>query len=114
MNVKSKGKLPVAILGSEEFDVSNIDPAPILLAGITPIRSSVEDVSAPLVDSQNVCDFTTEGGDGFDDLVLHFDTQAIVGALGDVNDGGNVVLTLTGQTLSGTPIQGEDCVVILK
>jgi len=66
------------------------------------------------VEPQDECDCTEEGTDGFDDLSLKFDTQDIVTALGAVNDGDVVVLTLTGELSDGTPIEGADCVVIKK
>ena len=55
-----------------------------------------------------------DGADGFDDLSLKFDTQAIVAALGVVYDGEQKVLTLTGNLNDGTPIKGKDCVVIIS
>jgi hypothetical protein len=48
LNVKSKGVLPVAILGTEDFDVGMIDPTSIMLAGVSAIRSSYEDVATPI------------------------------------------------------------------
>lgn len=51
-------------------------------------------------------------GDGFEDLTLKFDTPAIVAALGSVTDGELRVLKLTGNLLDGTPIAGEDVMVI--
>jgi hypothetical protein len=109
LNTKSKGVLSVAILGTEGFDVTTIDPVSILLQGVAPIRWSIEDVSTP-ADEQNDC--TTEGADGFDDLTLKFDAQEIVDALGNVGDGDEMVLTLTGELFDGTLIEGEDCVII--
>jgi hypothetical protein len=50
LNVKSKGVLPVAILGTEDFDVNQIDIASIRLEGVAPIRSSYEDVATPVAD----------------------------------------------------------------
>lgn len=47
LNVKSQGILPVAILGTGDFDVSKIDPRTVLLEGVPPIRNSIEDVCAP-------------------------------------------------------------------
>ncbi len=117
LNVGSRGVLPVAILGTEDFDVTTIDPASIRLEGVAPIRSNVEDVSTPVVDRQNICDCTTEGSDGFDDLALKFATREIVGVLGEVADGDIVILTLTGnlkEEFKTTPIKGEDCVVIIS
>jgi hypothetical protein len=48
INTKSKGVLPVAILGTGDFDVTDIDVASISLEGVDPIRSSVEDVVVEL------------------------------------------------------------------
>jgi hypothetical protein len=113
MNTKSKGVLPVAILGTGDFDVTDIDVESISLEGVAPIRSSVEDVSTPVFDPQDDCECNEDGGDGFDDLTLKFDTQAIVQALGDISDGDVVELTLTGALLDGTPIERTDCIVVL-
>jgi len=114
LNIKSKGVLPVAILGTENFDVTEVDIASIRLVGVAPIRSSIEDVSTPLLEKQDECDCISEGEDGIDDLTLKFDTQEIVSALGEVADGDELVLTLTGELSDGTPIEGEDCIIILS
>lgn len=113
LNVKDKGVLPVAVLGSEDFDVFKIDPVSIHLEGVAPIRSSYEDVATPASNEMDDCDCTTEGQDGYLDLILKFDVQEIVAALGGVYDGDELILTLTGQTHGGTPIEGTDCVVII-
>jgi len=114
VNIKSKGVLPVAVLGTEDFDVTAIDPASIRLEGIAPIRSSVEDVSTPYVNPQDECDCTIEGEDGFADLTLKFDTQEIVGVIGEVTDGETLVLTLTGELFDGISIEGKDCIIVLS
>jgi len=114
LNVKSKGVLPVAVLGTEELDVTTIDPASIRLAGVAPIRSNIEDVGTPVIGPIDPCDCTTEAIDGFLDLTLKFNTQEIVSILGEVADGDELVLTLTGETYGGTQIAGQDCVLILK
>ena len=111
VNVKSKGVLPVAILGSADFDVHDIDVATIQLAGVDPLRSGLEDVAAPVSDS-NDCNCITDGPDGFLDLTLKFKTQRIVEAIGDVNDGDELVLELTGLLHDDTPITGADCIII--
>ncbi len=111
-NVKSKGVLPVAILGTEEFDVSTIVPTSVRLAGVEPIRDSLEDVAAPLVDP-NECECSTDGPDGFTDLTLKFETQAVLEALGEVNTGDILTLQLTGVLNDETSIEGADCVVIV-
>lgn len=112
LNVKSKGVLPVVVLGTEAFDVTNIDPESVRLAGVSPIRTGLEDVGAPVVDQQGVCDCTTDGSDGFSDFTLKFDIQEIIAVLGEVDDSDVVQLTITGESFDGTPIKGEDCIVV--
>jgi len=113
-NVKSKGVLPVAILGTDELDVITIDPLTITLAGVAPLRSAYEDVATPVPADAEQCDCTTEGPDGYLDLTLKFDRQAIVTALGCVSDGDVVILTLEGLTDNDTAVIGSDCIWILK
>ena len=117
LNIDDKGMISVAVLGTEDFDVFMIDPASIRLAGIGPVRSSYEDVATPVPDLGDICECTTAGPDGFIDLTLKFNVQEIVAALGEVNDGIELELTLTGalyEAFSATPIQGKDCIVIIS
>ena len=117
LNVKSKGVLPVAILGTVDFDVTQVDPATVMLEGVYPIRWDEEDVATPYTPSGEVeycIDCTTDGPDGFLDLTLKFDVQEVITVLGDVDDEECLTLTLTGNLLDGTPIVGEDVVLILK
>lgn len=117
LNLKSKGVLPVAILGTENFDVTDIEVLCVKLAGVSPIRSSFEDVTTPLANRQEECECNEEGPDGFVDLTLKFKTQEIVNALGEVSDGQMLPLTITGvlrEEAGGTAIRGLDCVRILK
>jgi len=117
VNVKSRGVLPVAILGTSGFDVTKIDPASIRLVGVAPIRSSLEDVSTPFDSEVTSCEDCTESGpDGYMDLTLKFRTQEIVAALGEVNDEECLVLQITGnlkEDFGGDPILAEDFVRIL-
>jgi streptogramin lyase len=120
LNVKKNGVLPVAILGTADFDVTEIDPATVDLMGVAPLRWAVEDVATPYepyVGKQDAFDCTEEGADGFTDLTLKFDAQEIVGALGEVSDGDVLVLHLGGmlkEEFGGHIFFGEDVVVILK
>ena len=109
INPKSKGKLPVAILGTADFDVSDIDISSLLLEGVAPIRSSIDDAARP----KDECDCAEEGPDGHDDLTLKFNTQEIAAALGAVSPGDERLLTITGVLLDGTPFEASDCVVIV-
>jgi hypothetical protein len=129
--VRDKGLLYVAILGTEDFDVTQIDPASIRLEGVAPLRwtlkhrtlkcGTLKDVATPFKKStgKEHCyeDCTTKGPDGFMDLRLKFREQKVVVALGDVTNNECRVLKLTGnlkEEYGGTAIEGEDVVVIQK
>jgi len=111
VNVKSKGVLPIAILGTVDYDVTTIDPTSVRLAGVEPLRSGYEDVATP-VDDTNDCNCIEAGPDGFLDLTLKFGTQRIVESVGDVNDGDVLELLLSGVLSDETPIEGADCILI--
>jgi hypothetical protein len=113
LNAKQKkgGLLPVAVLGSNDLDVMNIDVSSLLLEGVAPLKSGYEDVAAPVVDPEE-CECTEAGPDGFMDLTLKFDKAEIAAALGAVVHGDVIALTLTGQMLDGTALAGTDCIWI--
>jgi streptogramin lyase len=117
LNVKASGVLPVAILGTSSFEVTAVDVASIRLAGVAPIRSALEDVATPVNEGPDEDACPLEGPDGCLDLTLKFEAQAIVSALGEVQDGDVVPLTLTGNLLTqygGSAIEGWDCVLIVS
>jgi calcium-activated chloride channel regulator 4 len=120
VNTSSNGVLPVAILGTEDFDVTQIDPATVRLSDVSPLRWSLEDNStpfAPFVGKENCDDCNELGPDGYLDLTLKFNFREVVEGLGDVSDRDCIVVTLTAglkEEFGGTPIVGEDVVVILK
>lgn len=138
LNFKSKGVLPVAILGTDWLPVRMIDPRSITLFGISPLRWSREDVGTP-VDSffchDNPCDTDCGepgdcdkpcggyecnelGPDGHLDLALKFDTQQIVAKLKEMYPQAKnrdlVPLVLEGKLYKGLCITGQDSVVILN
>ncbi len=90
-NTESKGILPVALLGTEGFDPTDIDLTTVLLTrnvcgdGVAPIRWSVEDVATPF--EGELCDCNDLNGDGYLDLTLKFKAQDVLATLGDVYDG---------------------------
>ncbi|HEX9945029.1 MAG TPA: hypothetical protein VGG03_23720 [Thermoanaerobaculia bacterium] len=121
LNLKSQGVLPVAVLSTADFDVSDIDLASITLLGVHPLRSAFEDVATPFepfVGKQSRNDCTQAGPDGLIDLTLKFSRQEIVAAIeatfGPVADGAVLVLPLEGELLDGTLILGEDVIVVLR
>jgi hypothetical protein len=116
LNLRSKGVLPVAILGSEDFDVTMLDPASLLLNGVSPLRWSYSDVggcNCEKMDPDVKCD-DEEMPDGYEDLKLKFSTQEIADTLGDVSRGDIVTLTMTGFLMDGRPASGEETVWIVQ
>lgn len=105
---------PAAILGTADFDVADIDPTSLALAGVSPIRFSHEDVAMPMGADAGECECNEVGPDGYTDLTLKFYRDDIIAALGEVYDGDMVPLTLSGNLYDGTPIEGSDCVWIVN
>jgi uncharacterized repeat protein (TIGR01451 family) len=127
LSTEDKGVVPVAIVGTEDFDAGQVDPASIRLEGVAPLRWAWEDVAEPFEPyvGKGDCFLDCWGwmgdeaypGDGYMDLTLKFKAQEVIAALGDVEDGDCPVLHLTGNLMDeygGVPIFGEDVVWILK
>jgi len=126
LNVNSKGVLSAAVLGTEDFDVTQVDPASIRLTvngngeGVSPLRWAYEDVATPFepyVGKEDCYDCNECGPDLYLDLTLKFDKQEVVGILGEVEDGECKVVYLRGnlaEEYNGTPFFGQDVLRILK
>lgn len=105
VNLKSKGKLPVAILSTEDFDATLVDADtllfgdPLLIANgetpVSPLRWALEDVN----------------DDDLVDLTLKFSMREIVGngVMGPLTTEGY----LAGQTFDGTQVAGREFVEIV-
>jgi hypothetical protein len=108
------GMLPVALLGDETFDVRQVDPSSVRLEGVMPVSRkmcSYEDVSQPVLEKTG-CECTTEGPDGYEDMIFHFSNLDIAEALavgGAPQSGDERMLTLSGQLADGTPFMFTDC-----
>ena len=61
INLKSKGVVPVAILTTDDFDATTVDPSTAQLAGASPARWRLADVDS----------------DGDTDILFHFDTEKL-------------------------------------
>ncbi len=101
INLGSQGKIPVAILSSEDFDApAEVDPLSIELAGAgVAVRGKAEN---PMATAEDV------NGDGLLDLVLHVETANL--DPGTFMEGSACV---TGTTYYGTPIEGWDEITIV-
>jgi len=119
LNVKSKGVLPVAILGAEDFDVSLVDVSTLELEGVPALsdKYEFEDVASPFYDTflnDNCFDCTEEGPDSFLDLIIYFESQQIADVISPVEDGECLYPTLTGFLTDGIRIEGSDSLRIIK
>ena len=98
INLKSKGKgkgkgvVPVAVLTTEDFNASDVDPTTVEFAGAEPVRWKLCDVD----------------DDGEVDMLFHFKTKE----LKDLDEN-STKATLTGETLGGNAITGSDEVRIV-
>lgn len=95
-NIRSEGRLPVAILGSAELDVSLVDWDSLKLETIPPVSFLIEDVQA----------------DGHPDLVMHFPDKEVASLLTGALDSELMGLELTGALVDGTPISGTDTITV--
>jgi hypothetical protein len=91
-NSDGHGVIPVAILGSADFDASTVDPSTVSLDGVV-VRMKGKSGNAGSLEDVN--------GDGVQDLVVQI-----------IDDGGygigDTMATLEGFTYDGTPIEGSD------
>jgi len=92
INPQSKGKIPVAILTTDSFDATAVDPTTVLFGATgseaAPVQSATEDVDV----------------DGDIDSVLHFVTEDTGITCG------NASASLTGALFSGVRILGSDSI----
>ncbi len=88
------------------------------MEGVSPLHWAVEDVATPFepfIGKEDIRDCTRDGRDGVLDLNLKFRTQEVIAALGEVDNGDMLVLSLTGMLkheCGGQPFEGEDVVII--
>jgi len=122
-NSNSNGKFSVAIPGRVDFNLALVDPTTLKLMGVAPVFDSLEldEVTpfSPFTGKQSEFDCTVAGADGLLDLRLKYDTQDVVAAIEadlgrPVQNGEILILPLNGQLYDGTPIIGEDVIVIEK
>ena len=91
INIKSKGKVPVAILTTDDFDAYDVDPDTCVFAAANPLRWKMEDVDY----------------DGDYDMLFHFMTQELALTKDSTE------ATLEGKTIYGDQITGTDSVNIV-
>lgn len=116
IGLNNRGLTPVSISGSEDFNVEDIDVSSIYLEGVSATFHSFEDVSTPYslssVEELDENDCHTLGADGIMDLSLKFDSQELLSAIGPVDKGDVILITLTGQLLDGSDFRASDIITI--
>lgn len=116
LTLKAKGLLPVSINGSETLDVNEIDISTITLEGVSPLFSSIADVSTlfevNLEEPLDPYSCTTAEADSYDDLTLKFDYDEIRSALGELERDDVLILEIRGQLFDGTEFIGKDIVIV--
>ncbi len=102
INPKSMGVVPVAILGGDVFDVTDVDVTTLAFgpAGAAPSH----DLSNPATYADHLQDVNS---DGFTDLVSHYRQKETGLAVGDTE------ACITGESFGGAPIEGCDAVSVL-
>jgi hypothetical protein len=125
-NGQGNGVLPVALVGLDDFDVSMVDTATLLLSRADGVGGSVaplmgppgpgivmEDTATPF--DGELCDCHEAYGDGIMDLNLKFRSSMMTDVLelGDLAGNDVVELVLTGNFMGGQPFEARDCLRIV-
>ncbi len=99
INPSDEGVTPVAILGSDTFDVAGVDATTLAFGS---------DGAAPAHDLSDPAEFAGHledvDGDGFTDLISHYRTEETGIAFGEMQ------ACISGETLDGTAFEGCDAV----
>ena len=122
-NRDSRGVLPVALLGTGDFDVTLVDVSTIRLSragseggdvapneGPPGPHSEFDDVGTPF--GGEPCECHDLADDGITDLAMKFKVPDVVSnlELGEFASGHSVELMLTGALLDGTTFAATDCI----
>jgi hypothetical protein len=99
INPSGRGKLPVAILGSDTFDAMDVDVTTLAFGPDAPAPS--HDLTKPSVFEKHLRDVND---DGFTDLVSHYRTQETGISPDDAE------ACIAGDLLDGTPFEGCDVI----
>ncbi len=127
LNPSSHGVLPVAVVGTMDFDVTEIDITSVRLSRADGVGGEVEpnegppgphsvfeDVASPF--EGQPCDCHGLSGDGIDDLSMKFMTDDVVEVLqlNDLSDGDEVEMIVTGLLLDGSSFATTgDCIRVV-
>lgn len=119
ININSGGKIPIAILGTTDFEVVDLDPTTTRISynGTVsdrhPTDCSLEDVGSPFYPTGTEC-CHTEGKDGIPDWNLHFNKTYLINdlLLYEVPDMTTIYLNVTIEDYDHNIFKGTECVRI--
>ncbi len=125
ITIKSRRPIPMAVVGTDAFDVMHVDADSLVLTRADGVGGSVrpvmrkpgrgitiKDVATPF--DGDLCGCHKRHGDGIDDLVARF-------SMGDMADilqfdsarkGELIMLAVSGLLLDGDPFEASDCILI--
>ena len=101
INPMSQGVIPVAILGSDSFDVSDVDTSTLIFGPTVVLGDPC--CASPI--HRQLGHFEDVNDDGFTDLVSHYRTQEAGIAFGEIS------ASVTGTTIGGIPFEGCEYIV---
>jgi hypothetical protein len=125
-NRNGRGVLPINVLGTADFDVTQIDLSTVVLSRADGVGGSVapnegppgphsvySDTGTPF--DGEACDCHHAGADGIMDLRMKFRTDEMVAALelDSLPEGTDLELVVSGTLMDGTDFAGSDCVRIV-
>ncbi|MEE8170758.1 MAG: hypothetical protein V3T70_09440 [Phycisphaerae bacterium] len=127
LNRKSRGVVPISLLGNTGIDVNQIDLATVRLVRADGVGGAVSPNEGPPGPKSKIADNGTpsgcggclchdEGDDGHDDLSMKYRTEDVVSALqlDGLMNGDEVELLVIGNLLDGTPFATDsDCVLLV-
>ena len=99
VNINDHGVIPVAIMGTADFDVTQVDPGTCRLQGMS--------VKMAGKSNKLLCNYLDINNDGYDDLLLIIEDSDGNFVEGQAN------ATLSGNLYDGTPIEGADYICIV-
>jgi uncharacterized repeat protein (TIGR01451 family) len=105
--------LVVSIIGGPGFNVYDIDLATVRMNDIPWLKYRFKDISTPVADGSQECVCHEYLPDGYVDLILKFDQNALAAGLGEIIPGQAIPVTFTGNMKDGSPFSATDCVIFI-
>ena len=119
LRLESALTVPIAVLGTVDFEVFRIDPASVRISRdgqdgeVKPVGWAYADVGTPLIGG--LCACHKRRGDGLDDLEFSFQIGDLIDALAlESHAGKTVPLTLSGTLETGEAFRGADCAHLIS